>query len=57
MIFNKKIFYNPTKLDAVYTIKLAKIIKILDFKPPITKNPPYNTNSKDDKLIKPTKNI
>ena len=57
MIFNKKTFYNPAKLDAAHTIKLVKVIKVLDFKPPIIENLPYNTDFKDNKLIKPTKNI
>ena len=55
--FNKKIFYNPTELDTVYIIKLTEIIKVLDFKLLIPENSPCDTNSKDNKLIKPIKNI
>ena len=55
--FNKKIFYNFIKLDTVYVIKLAKIIKILNFKPPIIKNPPCNIDFEDDKIIKPIEDI
>ena len=57
MIFNKKIFYNLAELDAAHIIKLAEVIEVLDFEPPIIENPPYNIDSEDDELIKPTKNI
>ena len=57
IIFNKRIFYNLAKLNTAYIIKLAKVIKVLDFKPPIIENSPYTTDSKDNKIIKPIKNI
>ena len=57
IIFNKKIFYNLAELDIAYIIKLAEVIKILDFKPPIAENPPYNIDFKDNKVIEPSENI
>ena len=56
IILNKKIFYNLAELDTAHTIKLIKIIKILDFKLLIIENLPCNTDSEDDKIIKPIKN-
>ena len=53
----KKMFYNLAKLDTAYTIKLAEVIEVMDFKPPIIENPPYNIDSEDDKVIKSTKDI
>ena len=44
-------------MDAAYTIKLIEVIKVLDFKPPIIENPPYNTDFEDNKIIKPIKDI
>ena len=55
--FNKRTFYNFTKWDAAHTIKLVEVIEVLDFKPPIIENPPYNTDSEDDKIIKPIEDI
>ena len=57
IIFNKKVFYNLTELDAAYTIKLAEVIEVLDFEPPIIENPPCNIDSEDNEVIKPTENI
>ena len=57
IIFNKKIFYNLAELNIAYIIKLTEVIKILNFKPPIIENLPYNTDSKDNKIIKLTKDI
>ena len=57
IIFNLKNVYNLIKLDAAYTIKLTKIIEVLNFKLPIIENPPYNKDFEDDKVIKPTEDI
>ena len=57
MTFNKKIFYNLAELDAAYIIKLAEIIEVLDFEPPIIENPPCDIDSEDDEVIKPTEDI
>ena len=57
MIFNKKIFYNLAELDVVYIIKLAEVIKVLNFKLLIIKNPPYNIDFEDNEVIKPIKDI
>ena len=57
IIFNKKIFYNPAKLDTAHIIKLIDVIKVLNFKPPIIENLPYNTDSKNNKVIEPTEDI
>ena len=53
----QKIFYNLAELDAVYIIKLIKVIEVLDFKPPIIENSPYNTDFKDNKIIESIEDI
>ena len=53
IIFNKKIFYNFIELDAAHIIKLAEIIEVLNFELLIIKNLSCNTDSEDNKVIKP----
>ena len=57
VMFNKRVFYNPAKLDAAYTIELAEVINTLDFELSIIKNPPCDTNSEDNKVIESIKNV